>query len=154
MENQAHVGVVSGPRQTSETYIDINIRGNIIPALLDTGCDHSVVPRRCVPNVALQSTTMELWAGNGTKISVLGSMKLKFTVKNLSLVADVLVSDSIDEIMLGYDWLSSNGCQRHFDKSVIIIKGMSVSLRSRPTRASVRRVLVRDQIVIDAGHSS
>jgi Zinc knuckle/Retroviral aspartyl protease len=49
LENQAQVGVVPGPRQTSETYIDINIRGKIVQALLDTGCDHCVVPRRWVP---------------------------------------------------------------------------------------------------------
>jgi hypothetical protein len=33
--------------------------------------------------------------------------------------------------------------------SVIILKGISIFLRSRPTRAWVRRVLVRDEIVID-----
>jgi len=84
---------------------------------------------------------MELWAANGTKIPVLGSMKLFFSVKNMQLSADVLVSEAIDEIMLGYDWLASIGCQWHFDKSIIVINGQSISLRSRPARASVRAYL-------------
>ena len=52
--------------------------------------------------------------------------------------------------MLGYDWLASIGCQWHFDKSIIVINARSISLGSRPARASVHRILVRDGIIIDA----
>jgi hypothetical protein len=116
----------------------------------DTGCDRSVCPRRMVPMAKLHDASLELWAANGRKIPVLGSMQLLFTVNGIPLTADLLVSDDVDELILGYDWLATNGCQRHFDKATIITKGNTVRLKHRPARASVRRVYVSETTIVDA----
>jgi len=50
----------------------------------------------------LEKSNVELCAANGSKIHVLGLLKLQFPAGDLSLFADVLVSDDIDEFLLGY----------------------------------------------------
>ena len=56
----------------------------------------------------------KLYAANNTEISILGSLRLGFTVQGIPLCADLLVSDEVEEIMLGIDWLTENRCKWHF----------------------------------------
>jgi len=65
------VGGVSGVGPYSETYMDVNAQGCIIPCQIDSGCDYSVIPRRLIPNAILTTSRMELTAVNSTPISVL-----------------------------------------------------------------------------------
>jgi len=134
----------------SETYIDLEVNGIKCHALVDTGCDKSLIPRRMVPTAILSPTNVELFAANQMKIPVLGCMRLNFTIQGLELLADLYVSDSVDEFMLGYDWLSQFRCHWFFDESILIINGVSVKLkqRQRATRADIRRVYVRETISI------
>ena len=115
------VGGVSGLGPHSETYMDVNIGGCIVPCQIDSGCDYSVIPRRLIPNVVLKPTAIELTAANSTPISVLGMYCLHFVVQNMQLHADVLVSDTIDEFLLGYNWLKQWNCQWDFHKSLLSI---------------------------------
>jgi hypothetical protein len=139
--------------QQSETYIEIDVNGKKAQCLPDSGCDRSVVPRKLVKTAVLTPTAAELYAANGTKIPVLGSMKLQNKITGLPLVAQLLVSDAVDEFMFGYDWLAENNCEWHFGKGIVVINGVSIKFQNHPTRATVRRVYVREQIVFAAGHA-
>ena len=74
--------------------------------------------------------------------------RLHFTVQNIQLHADLIVSDTIDEFLLGYNWLKQWNCQWDFSKSLLTINGVVVKLKSRPFRNAVRRVYVRETIDI------
>jgi predicted aspartyl protease len=67
-------------------------------------------------------------AANGTNISVRGRAVVQFSVGNLKLSADVLVSDSVEEFLLGLNWLRENGCLWNFATSTITIRGREVKL--------------------------
>jgi hypothetical protein len=72
----ANINGVSHKCGSSETYLMIHINGKIVPAMVDSGCERSVVPRRYVPKVDLQPTNTRLYAVNGNSIPVLSRMKL------------------------------------------------------------------------------
>jgi len=51
-------------------------------------------------------------AANGTPISVLGIVKLRFPANGVGLFEDLLlVSEDIHEVIHGFHWLKRNGCQ-------------------------------------------
>ena len=152
-DGRAFVNGVHGDyqQQSSETYIDAVFQGHVsVSLLVDTGSERSIVPRRVVANVNLSPGTTELFAANGNKLNVLGSTRLFFTVNGKSLYADVLVSDSVDECILGYDFLRRNHCKWLFDDGILIIDGLSVKLKHRPSRCNVRRIYVGESVVIPA----
>jgi hypothetical protein len=45
----------------------------------------------------LRPTNIELYAANGTKIPVLGGLRLNFTAQGKPLHADLLVSDAVED---------------------------------------------------------
>jgi len=67
-----------------------------------------------VPKLSL--VDCKLFAANGTEIPISGSMRLGFTVQRMSHFADLLVSDDVEEPMLGIDWLTENECTWRFPK--------------------------------------
>jgi hypothetical protein len=71
-------------------------------------------------------------------------------VQNIQLHADLIVSGTIDEFLVGYNWLKQWKCHWDFSKSIVTINGLFVKLRSRSVRSAVRRVYVRETIVIPA----
>jgi hypothetical protein len=74
---------------------------------------------------------VRIYAANGTEIPLLGSMQLCFTVQGIPLKADLLVTEEVEELMLGIDWLSENRCQWLFDEATVVIRGKSIPLRRR-----------------------
>jgi hypothetical protein len=97
-----------------------------------------------VRSATLRPTNVELFAANGTKIPVLGCLRLSFTVQGKPLHADLLVYDAVDEFMLSCQWLAQNHCRWLFSEGILEIDGMPVKLKQRPMRNCVRRVCSRN----------
>jgi hypothetical protein len=64
------------------------------------------------------------------------------------LCEDSLVSEDIDEIILGFHWLKRNKCQWLFDQGVIVVNGVSIPLKQRPLKSVVTRIYVRETVVV------
>jgi len=94
--------------------------GAKVQCLVDSGCDHSIIPKSKVKEANLSPTKIDLFAANGTKISVIGQVRVQFAVGDLSLYADFYVTEDVDECILGYDWLRRNRCWWLFDKGVLV----------------------------------
>ncbi len=90
--------------------MEIDVKGVKCQALIDTGCEKSVVPRRMVRSATLLPTSTRLYAANGMEIHVLGWMRLRFKVQGKPLFADLLVSEDVDELMFSCEWLAQNRC--------------------------------------------
>ena len=150
-EGGGRVNGIRWRREAPETYLEIDVQGHRCCCLIDTGCDNSIVPRKLVPNAILMPCDKELWAANGTRISVLGQMKLQFSVLGVLMSANLIVSDDVSELMLGYDWLVEQGARWHFDERVLVLHGQRVPLQERRSRASVRRVYVRERTEVRPG---
>ena len=96
----------------------------------------------------------QLFAANGTPIVVDGATRIIFKVEGMSMHADVLVLEQINEIILGYNWLNENKCEWLFGPGRIIINGVSIQLRTRTSRPSVRQIFVRESVAIPADTSA
>ena len=92
--------------------------GKKIACLLDSGCETSVVGRQLIPDAALKPTEHRLFAANGTAIPLVGQVTLNFTVDGGQCTADLAVTEAIDEMVLGVDWLTQNRCRWDFGQSV------------------------------------
>jgi len=138
----------------SETYIEVTTKGRCTLALLDTGCERSVCPLRFCRNAKLLPVQTELFAANGTRIPVMGATCVYFQVEGVAMQADVFVSEAVDEFILDYDFLCNNNCEWLFAQGRIVINGMSVRLRARAPKPSVRRIYVREPVCIPSDASA
>jgi len=62
----------------------------------------------------LASTDIRIYAAYGTPIPVMGTVTLRFEVAGAPVFCKFLVSDDVDEPMLGIDFLEANDCQWDF----------------------------------------
>jgi hypothetical protein len=92
-------------------------------AIIDRGSSHSVIPARFSDVSALKPTEVILEAANGTPISVLGEMRVDFVADNVHSSAEFIVTDQIDEILLGREWMFDNACVWNFAESTITVNG-------------------------------
>jgi len=135
-------------RQIPETYIEIELLGRATHCLVDTGCDQSMIPLRMIGGCPLHYTDMEVYAANGARILVKGCIETTIMVQGQALRVTFLVSDEIDEIMLGFDWLKAQGAHWLFDEDVMVLHGQRIPCKDRESRRSCKRVYARERVVI------
>ena len=78
----------------------------------------------------------------------MGTVALRFQVAGVPVVCRFLVSDAVDEAMLGINFLEENDCQWDFVRGCIVIAGKKVALVRRPHRPVVRRVYVQENVMV------
>ena len=96
---------VKSDNTVSETYIKIDVKGKCCCALVDSGSERSLIPRRLVASVPLKPTDIELFAANETPIKCLGTMVLRYCIGDQELQTELIATDDVDELIFGYDWL-------------------------------------------------
>ena len=99
-----------------------------------------MLPRRFVPHTPLSLTDVKVYVANGTTIPVLETVAVNFEVPGIPVYCRFLVSDAVDEAMLGINWLAANDCAWDFVRSTTKIAGKEVALVNRPRRPAKRRV--------------
>jgi len=133
-----------------ETYIEVEICNQIHKCLLDTGCDHSIIPRKLVPTTTLEPALVDVTAANGSVINILVHLTIKFAIKGVPLTADLLVGDDVDEFTLEFDWLTAQKARWDFNAKTLTLHGVTVPLCTRQSRMGIRRVYVKDRVQIPA----
>ena len=93
-----------------------------------------------MPNELLKPTTQKLYAANGTEIVLVGEVELTLVLAGHVVTAAVVVSDEVDDLILGPDWLISHRCRWSFARNLIEIYGMAVRLNSRPRQSMLKRI--------------
>src|SRR5258708_856530 len=78
----------------------------------------------------------------------MGGVRCEFLVGGIELETNLLVSDEIEELMLGIDWLKQVRAKWDVDDSTLSIQGVSIPLRLRRSRASCRRVYASGTVSI------
>ena len=119
-------------------------------ALLDSGCDVSVCSRRLIPNALLEPTSRTLYTADGTSIPLLGETIVNFRIRGLPVSAKVAVTDAINELILGIDWLTQNNCKWDFEQSKFTINNITVKTLARRPDQSIRRLIVQEDAIIPA----
>ena len=103
--------------------LEVQLGSKSISAFLDTGCDYSIMGRRLIPTLLLQPTEQCLYAANGTSIPLLGQVQIQLGVKAGIMSTTVLVSDEIEGLILGIDWLTAHNCRWDFGNRCIEVDG-------------------------------
>ena len=151
---QGHLGVLTSPSKIRrEAYLDVKLGGRKLFALLDSGCEQSVIGRNLIRKVPLEPTDEKLSTADGTDLPLLGETVVHFTVDGFSTSCRVVVTEAITDLILGIEWLQRNQCVWDFGSNSFTIKGHRGRLKCRRTKRALRRILVSDEIVIPGFHT-
>ena len=69
------------------------------------------------------------------------------------VTAAVVVSEEVDDLILGLDWLSIYRCRWSFAQNLIEIDGRTVRLISRPRQSVLKIIYAIENNVIPAEHT-
>ena len=85
---------------------------------------------------------------------MLGEVELTLSMSGQEVTAAVVVSEKVDDLILGIDWLSHHHCRWSFAQNLIEIDGMVVRLISRPRQNMLRRIYAVESFVVPARHTT
>ena len=134
---------VSGSRSA---YLPAKIYGKDRWCLLDSGREVSVVPARCVPHDKLRPASQTVRAANGTDIPVIGETELSLETDGGVLTTPCLVSEHVDEILLGLNFLEENHCVWNFNQRSVDIRGKQLKLYAHKPTWGVRRIVLQETV--------
>ena len=102
-QHEPRVQVINDNTKKKSTYLTVFWRDKQYNALLDTGCEVSVIGQRLLPkDIQMSPPESDLYAANRTKIPLLGRIKMDFTVEGGDGYSVMLVvTNAIDEFILG-----------------------------------------------------
>ena len=150
----AEIKHIAGPNPPAEVYLRAQLGNQTVVCLIDTGSEKSLIGRKLVPDAILEPTKLQLYAANDTPIPLLGQVKLTLQFGDVDIETEFVVVDNLEEVILGYDWLSQRECNWNFKTNSIVIEGKRYQLQRRHTKAFVRRIYVDQEQVIPAYHQA
>jgi len=104
-----------------------------------------------VPSAEVKPVDFKLYASNNTEITILGSLRLGFTVQGIPCTSLLVSDEVVEEIMSGIDWLTEHCCKWRFVERQVEIKGRMIPLRNRHSLAGVRCVRVAEDVCVPPG---
>ena len=110
----------------SRAYVNCEFHGRPLACMLDTGCDRSVIGRRFVKNCDLQPVRFSLMGAGRNSLKVDGETFIQFSIDGHPMEAEVSVSSSIDELLLGCDWLTKHKGRWDFATGVVQLGNIEV----------------------------
>jgi len=143
-------GEVKG--EMTAVYLKIKVNGRAVHCLLDSGCERSVINSRLISDMEIEPSQQRLFAANGTEVPVLGTVKMDLIVHGTRTVLNALVSEAVEDVILGIDWLTAYSVQWNFGSKTIVLDGKRITLSSRPLQNLVRRLYVTESVVVPPGH--
>ena len=137
-----------GAEMGEEVYLRVGIEGKRVHALLDTGCEFSVMGRSLLPMHPVQPTQFKLFAANGTAIPLLGQTVVKLRVGSQEMETTLLVTESMNELILGADWLVENNCCWNFGTAQLNVNGRILPLFSKPASHRCSRIYASETVTV------
>ena len=128
--NNPRVNVASTPvtSMSNCVYLETTFKQVKWSWLLDSGCDHSVLPYKLVRDEPLQFSDQTLYAANGSEIKVMGLVNINLEISGMKLPTSALVSNYVREPILGIDWLKANRSVWDFAEEKMTLQGKPINL--------------------------
>jgi predicted aspartyl protease len=98
-------------RRKNDVFMNFKVGDQEYSCLVDTGYELSMIPYKIVKTVPITPTDPKMYAVSGHEVPIMGEVVLQFTLWSLETFAKLLVSEAIEEMLLGMDWLDSHHCQ-------------------------------------------
>ena len=149
----SQTNVITGKAlKLNAVYVKARINRRLVTCLLDSGCEQTVINSKLVSHLEVEPTEQRLFAADKSELPVKGCVKLRLNVHGIPTSVTALVTDVVEDVILGIDWLVSHDVHWDFQSSAINLKGKKILLLSRESQNLVRRVYVCEPITIPAGH--
>ena len=141
---------VRSARQTF--YIELKIGDRRCKAVLDSGSEVTLIPSSQAAMNELQESDRKLRAANSTEINLKSEWKTVIGLGPLELPMNFLVSDQIEEILVGIDWMREHRCQLAFDSLTICLYGYCFPLLKKVSLYQCHRLILQQKVKL-LGHS-
>ena len=134
-----------------ENYLEIQTsNGKTITALVDTGCQFTCGPSKYFAQADLSPCETVLCTAGGKQLKVKGCTMMTFTVSDLTITTEVIVSDELDELLIGANTINENNAVWDFTAKTLTINKVPILLKARQCKCNVRRVYIRETTVVPA----
>ena len=135
---------------TNPLFIEVKFGKRRCPALLDTGSEVTLLPKHFADLSQLNRSSRTLRAANGTLINIVGEWKTVVTIGPVSATMNFIVSDQIDELLVGIDWMRDNSCVLSFADLTLELQGYHFPLLSKTKSGSCNRVILEEDVILPA----
>ena len=135
---------------TREVYIELVIAGRTCSCLLDSGSDVTLFPHVLVRGLPLDQCAVYLSAANGTSIPILGAVAVTAKRQGRNIEIDGLVTDHVNEVILGINWLQANGADWNFKTRKLTVDGQVYQLVDERKRAHCRILVLQEPVTLPA----
>jgi len=148
---EPRVQLIDSTDSQKSTYLSIQWQGRQYNALLDSGCEVSVIGKRLLPkDVVLQPAGTDLLAANRTKIPILGRLDMTFLLGGKTYFVKLAVTSAIDELLLGVDFLSRYSAKWNFGAGELYLEGQTFPLQQKVIANQIRRIYADESVRIPA----
>ena len=132
-------------------HIDVTCMGEKRTLLLDSGCDTTILPANYVIGALIHPTRKNAIAANGTPIELLGTTHIDLVIDDLVVPTTALVSEFVDEGLIGLDWLVQNNVTWGFGLGYIGLQGQMIELTIREDEdVPCNRIVVQSSVTVPA----
>ena len=134
--NVQTVQAVSANLSPTRIYVTAEVNGEPVRCLLDSGCGWSIISADLVPNAKLTPSQYSLFAANKASLDAVGDAVISFAIDGQQFEAKVSVSEKVDELLLGSDWLEKQGATWDFASGTVTLGDECIKVHRRH-RASI-----------------
>ena len=131
-------------------YIEIKIGKKRCSGLLDTGSEVTLLPKQLADVSQLTRSSRKLRAANGTVINIVGEWRTVVKMGPLNVAMNFVVSDQIDEILIGIDWLREHRCLLSFAELTITLRDYCFPMLKKVNSGSCNRVISEEKVTLPA----
>ena len=117
---------------------------------MDLGSEVTLLPASVAVGYELKPTYRFLRAANGAEINVLGALRLDVVVGLFRLETNFIVSDQIDEEILGINWMDAPHCVLECGANRLRIQGVQFRLHKKSPRSNCHRIIMQEDAATPA----
>ena len=136
-----------------ENYMEIQTRsGTKITALVDTGCQFTCGPSKYFTHDTLSACETALITAGKIALKVKGCTYFTFTIGDQTITTEVIVSDDLDELLIGANTLTENKSVWDINSGMLTMNDVPIKLKTRQCKCNVRRIYIKETTVIPGNH--
>jgi hypothetical protein len=110
------------------------------PAILDSGSEKNLCPKHYAINTDIRPLAQTVRAANHTNIAICGETTLGVMIGEQTFDTVFLVSEDINEILIGCEWMRENQLMWDFGRQTAYVRGLEIPMGRHTSSAQCRRL--------------